>query len=86
MRWVRWHRAVLRRCLNAAPVPPGFTRWHVVGTSGRTGCGYVVPTAVPTETTSTVPRWKSICTRCRREDRDGVTGQLRLFLTEENEP
>jgi hypothetical protein len=76
--WIRWQKSS-RRCLYGAPE---FSRWHVVAAE-LTGCGYRIPTGIATETTSTVPPWKSICTRCRREDRDGVTGQLQLALTEE---
>jgi hypothetical protein len=76
--WVRWVRA--QRCLYGSPT---WSRWHVVGADGLTGCGYRIPVAIPTETTPTVPRWRSICTRCRREERDGLTGQLRLAFTDE---
>lgn len=75
MKYVRWPHAS-RRCLHA---PPAFTRWHADFGNGRTACGYLIPVAVPLETTHTIPPWRTLCTRCRREHSDGVTGQLSLL-------
>jgi hypothetical protein len=74
--YTRWEQA--RRCLQA---PREFGRWHAVGDVGRTLCGYLIPTAVPTQTTQTPPPWRRICLHCRRRTRAGATGQLPLFET-----
>jgi hypothetical protein len=73
--FLRWEQA--RRCLYGSRE---WSRWHGAGDDGRTLCGYRVPVAVSTETTAATPRWRLICSRCRRRLADGHAGQLSLVF------